>query len=248
MNSLLFTVHIQFLFFSQIFCKTYLGKKVSDLKYWGTSSGHVFALYNTDNLGWCCLLAPPKFLSIADNFNEEDEYLLGNSVDLPGYLPEPIKSQKEVKIGVLQLGERLERVVTEHFHSGVSFMSPFLSSPIPSPLSGWGSLHCREEEKPWWDLCWRNPCNLTAECTSLECSSMAFLFYSDLSYIHLLISSLLPPFVIPPKKKKRYHVQLSFFFYWFCSSSSIKDCSVYSCGCLSCPCRHHNDKQGKERQ
>lgn len=41
--------------------------------------------------GWCLLLSPFKFLSIADNFYEEDNYLLGNGVSPPGYLPEPTK-------------------------------------------------------------------------------------------------------------------------------------------------------------
>lgn len=33
--------------------------------------------------GRCCLPSPLKFLSIADNFNEEDKCLLGNSVGVP---------------------------------------------------------------------------------------------------------------------------------------------------------------------
>lgn len=41
---------------------------------------------------------------------------------------------------------------------------------------------------------------------------------------------------------------LSFFSPWFCSTSFIKDCSVYTRGFVSCPCRHHNDKQSKEMQ
>lgn len=69
-------------------------------------------------------------------------------------------------------------------------MSSFLTSPIPSLLSGWGSLHFRKEENPWWDLCWRNPCRkpppqLNAPLWNIPLQY--FLFYLDSSYIHPLI-------------------------------------------------------------
>lgn len=40
----------------------------------------------------CHLLSPFKFLSVADNFYEEDDnYILGSGVSPPGYLPKPTK-------------------------------------------------------------------------------------------------------------------------------------------------------------
>lgn len=83
--------------------------------------------------GWCCLLSPLKFLSIANNFNDEDKHLLGNSVDPPGYLPESTKSQKEVtKMGTApwgKVGESGYRAfpLRNYFHVFISNISHSLS-------------------------------------------------------------------------------------------------------------------------
>lgn len=83
--------------------------------------------------GWCCLLSPLKFLSIADHFNDEVKHLLGNSVDPPGYLPEPTKSQKEVTnrgtAAWEKVGESSYRVfpLRNYFHIFISNVSHPLS-------------------------------------------------------------------------------------------------------------------------